>query len=270
MRPLWPLAVITFKEGIRNRAMYGIFLLALLLFVANFLICGMIMQEVGKVAVDVALSAVSFSGLLLVLFVGINLLAKDLDRRTIYMVLARPISRRHYIWGKFLGMAMLIGTATVMLGGCALLSIASVKWTFPSYFPRFAWSPVLLALLLITLMLVLLAGLSFLFASFATSSFVTLILTVVSYLIGHGVAAIKSLVESPAAVGIEVSATTVRVVKVAYYLFPNLSLFDIKVQAAHNLPVSWTYLAGTVAYGLFYTALAVTLAGLVFSRREFP
>lgn len=270
MRPLWPLAVITFKEGIRNRAMHGIFLLASLLFVANFLICGMIMQEVGKVAVDIALSAVSFSGLLLVLFVGINLLAKDLDRRTIYMVLARPISRKHYIWGKFFGNAALIVTATTVLGSCALLSIASVELAFPSYFPRFAWSPVLLALLLIALMLILLSGLSFLFASFATSSFVVLILTVISYLIGHGVAAIKALVEAPAAAGIEVSSTTVRIVQTAYYLFPNLSLFDIKVQAAHNLPVPWSYLAGTVAYGLFYTALVVALASLIFSRREFP
>lgn len=270
MRALWPLAVITYKEGIRNRAMYGIFLLALLLFAANFLICGMIMQEVGKVAVDVALSAVSFSGLLLVLFVGINLLAKDLDRRTIYMVLARPISRGQYIWGKFFGMAMLIISAVGCLGGCALLSIASVRWAFPGYFPRFALGPVVLALLLIALMLILLSAVSFLFASFTTSSFVTLILTIISYFIGHGVATIKALVEAPETVGIEVSTATVRLVKGAYYMFPNFSLFDIKIQAAHNLPVSGTYVAGTLAYGLIYSALVVTLAGLIFSRREFP
>jgi len=270
MKSTWPLAIITFKEGIRNRAIYGIFLLALLLFAANFLICGMIMQEVGKVAVDVALSAVSFSGLLLVLFVGINLLAKDLDRRTIYMVLARPISRRQYIRGKFIGMSLLIMTSIASLGSCAILSIYSVKWAFPNYFPRFAWGPVLWALALITMMLILLSALTFLFASFTTSSFVTLILTVVSYLIGHGVAAIKALVEAPETVGIEVSATTVRLVKGAYYLFPNLSLFDIKVQAAHNLPVSCNYLAGTLGYGMVYSALAITLAGMIFSRKEFP
>lgn len=270
MKTLWPLAIITFKEGIRNRAMYGIFLLALLLCAANFLICGMIMQEVGKVAVDIALSAVSFSGLLLILFVGINLLAKDLDRRTIYMVLARPISRGQYIWGKFLGMVLLIGTAVACLGSCALLSIYSVKWTFPNYFPRFAWEPVFWALALIALMLILLSALGFLFASFTTSSFITLILTVVSYLIGHGIAAIKALVENPEVVGIEVSAATLKLIKVAYYLFPNLSLFDIKLQAAHNLPVSWGYLVGTMTYGTVYTIITVSLAGLIFSRREFP
>ncbi|ABA89380.1 membrane protein, putative [Syntrophotalea carbinolica DSM 2380] len=270
MKSLVPLMVITFKEGIRNRAIFGIFLLALSLFAANFLICGMIMQEVGKVAVDVALSAVSFSGLLLVLFVGINLLAKDLDRRTIYMVLARPISRAQYIWGKFLGMALLIIVSVSFLGGGALLSIASVKWAYPSYFSRFAWGGILWALALIALMLILLSALSFLFASFASSSFVTLILTVISYFIGHGVAAIKVLVEAPQTVGIEVSATTVRLVETAYYLFPNLSVFDIKIQAAHNLPLSLMYMFWIVVYGIIYSGLAVTVAGFIFSRREFP
>ncbi|MEZ4600212.1 MAG: ABC transporter permease subunit [Syntrophotaleaceae bacterium] len=270
MNTVWPLAVITYKEGIRNRAIYGIFLLALLLFAANFLICGMIMQEVGKVAVDIALSAVSFSGLLLVLFVGINLLAKDLDRRTIYMVLARPISRSQYIWGKFVGMVLLILTTVASLGACAVLSIYSVKLTFPNYFSRFAWGPVIMALALIFVMLVLLTALSFLFASFTTSSFVTLILTVISYLIGNGVAAIKALVEAPEVVGIEIPKTTVRLINLAYYLFPNLSLFDIKVQASHNLPIPWTYFVGTMAYGIVYCTLAVLLSGLIFTRREFP
>lgn len=151
-----------------------------------------------------------------------------------------------------------------------MLSIYSVKWAFPDYFPRFAWAGIFWALALIAVMLVLLTALSFFFASFTTSSFVTLILTVVSYLIGHGVAAIKALVEAPETVGIEVSETTVRLVEAAYYLFPNLSLFDIKVQAAHNLPIPWSYLAGTLAYGVVYSGLAVTLAGLLFSRREFP
>src|SRR6266571_3348474 len=119
MKPLFPIAAITFKEGIRNRAIYGISIIALLMLVVNFLISQMIMREVGKVAVDIALSTVSFSGLLLVFFVGINLMAKDLDRKTIYMVLARPISRTQYMDGKFLGMVGLIVVSNVILGAFA-------------------------------------------------------------------------------------------------------------------------------------------------------
>lgn len=134
MRPLWPLAVITFKEGIRNRAMHGIFLLASLLFVANFLICGMIMQEVGKVAVDIALSAVSFSGLLLVLFVGINLLAKDLDRRTIYMVLARPISGSIISGANFLVMLLLLSRPPPFWAAALCFPLLPLNWLSPVIF----------------------------------------------------------------------------------------------------------------------------------------
>lgn len=270
MNAVWPISVITFKEGIRNRAIYGIFLLALLLLGANFLVCSMIMRDVGKVAVDVALSSVSFSGVLLVLFVGINLMAKDLDRRTIYMVLSRPVSRQKYILGKFLGMVLLLLAAVSLLSLFALLSIFLIKLTYADYFVRFSWGLILLALVFIFAMLVLLTALSFLFASFASTSFVTLVLTIVSYLIGHSVAAVKALVESPGVAGIEVSPATVKLVQVAYYAFPNLSLFNFKTQAAHALPVSAACIFWTSCYALFYSGLAVTLAALIFRKKEFP
>ena len=151
MMTLWPIALITFKEGIRNRALYGISLLALMLLIGNFLLSGMIMQEVGKVAIDIGLSTVTFSGLLVVFFVGINLMAKDLDKKTIYMVLARPISRSQYIVGKFFGMVMLILATVAILSAFTLLSMFLIKLSYPNYFQRFSWVMVLLALAYITL-----------------------------------------------------------------------------------------------------------------------
>lgn len=270
MTALWPIAVITFKEGIRNRAIYGISIFALLLLGANLLISGMIMQEVGKVAVDMALSTVSFTGLLLVLFIGINLMAKDLDKRTVYMVLSRPISRSQYILGKFLGMTLLILVTLSLLGIFAILSILMVKMSYPSYFQRFSWSMVLLAISFSALMLILLSALSFLFASFASTSFVTLVLTIISYIIGQSIADVKALVEAPDVVGIKVSPITVKAVQVAYYIFPNLSIFDIKTQAAHALIISSAYIFWAIFYGLIYTGIVITIASLIFRKREFP
>lgn len=270
MTVLWPIAVITFKEGIRNRAIYGISIFALLLLGANLLISSMIMQEIGKVAVDMALSTVSFAGLLLVLFVGINLMAKDLDKKTIYMVLSRPVSRSQYIFGKFLGMALLILTTISFLSLFALLSIFMVKISYPSYFPRFSWSLILLAISFITIALILLSALTFLFASFSSTSFITLVLTIISYIIGQSISDVKALVEAPQAVGIKVSPVTVKVVQAAYYIFPNLSLFDIKIQAAHGLAIPPSYIFWAFSYGIIYTALAIIVASAIFRRREFP
>jgi ABC-type transport system involved in multi-copper enzyme maturation permease subunit len=270
MTTLWPIALITFKEGIRNRSLYGITLLALLLLIANFLISGMFMQEIGKVAVDISLSSVSLSGLLLVLFVGINLMAKDLDKKTIYMVLSRPISRSQYIVGKFLGMVLLIIIAMVFLSMCALLSIQLIKMAYPTYFPRFSWPMILLALSFSTLALILLSALAFLFASFTSTSFITLVLTVIAYIIGQSLSDVKALVEAPQIVGIQVSSVTVKLVQIAYYLFPNLSLFDIKTQAAHGISPTPSYVFWVVSYGLVYITLSITCAALIFRRREFP
>jgi ABC-type transport system involved in multi-copper enzyme maturation permease subunit len=229
----------------------------------------MIPQDVGKVAVDMVLSAVSFTGLLLVLFIGINLLSKDLDRRTIYVVLSKQISRPQYVVGKFTGMAMLILATLFMLSLFAVVSLFTLKMIYPTSFQSFSWLSVLLALLFITLMLNMLSAISFLFASLTSSSFTTLILTIISYIIGQSLTAVKAIVEAPQAVGIHVSPISVKVVQFAYYLFPNLSLFDIKTQAAHGLSIPFPYIFWTVSYGVVYTCLVVTLAALIFRKKEF-
>jgi Cu-processing system permease protein len=270
MTPLWPIAFITFKEGIRNRALYGISLLALLLLSANQVIAGMVPRNVGKVAIDIALSTISLSGLLLVLFVGINLMAKDLDKRTIYMVLSRPLSRAQYIVGKFLGLALLIVVTMIFLSCFAVLSVLLLKVNYPDYFERFSWSLIFLAIGFTTLMLILLSSLSFLFASFTSTSFITLILTIISYLIGQSINDVKALVEAPQIAGIEASPVIVKLVQAAYYLFPNLSFFDIKLQAAHGLSLSGAYIFWTSTYGVVYTTLVISLAALIFRKKEFP
>lgn len=270
MRLLWPVAAITFKEGIRNRAIYGISLIALLMLVANFIISDMMGYDVGKVAVDMALSAVSFAGLLLVLFVGINLMAKDLDRKTIYMVLAKPISRGQYIIGKFLGVTMLIVACLGILSCFAAVSLLMIKLGHPNYFQGFSWSLVCLSFSFTTLMLILVSALSFLFASFTSTSFLTFIFTIISYIIGSSLNDVKALVEAPQAVGITVSPITVKVVQAAYYLFPNLSFFDIKLQAAHGLPIAPSYIVGVILYSVAYTTIVISAASLIFRKKEFP
>ena len=270
MSALLPIALITFKEGTRNRSFYGISLLALLLMGASFFISGMVIRDVGKVAVDMALSTVSFAGLLLVLFVGIDLMAKDLDKRTIYMVLARPISRQQYIVGKLLGISLLVVGTVFLLSIFAAISISAIKWANPDYFPRFSWGLVFLAEAFIAVSLILLSAMSFLFASVSSTSFLTLILTIMSYIIGHSLSSVKALVEAPQAAGITVSPLTVKLVQAAYFLFPNLSLFDIKMQAAHGLSLPMTYIIWTLCYGIVYICLVILFAALLFRKKEFP
>jgi Cu-processing system permease protein len=271
MTALWPIALITFKEGIRNRAIYGITLFALLLLGTTALIATMIPQDAGKVVVDMTLSTISFTGLLLVLFIGINLMAKDLDKRTIYSVLSRPISRSQYIIGKFIGMVILICVTIAALSVMSIANLFLLKMMIPETFVRLSSSTIVLAVLLIVLMLTLLSAVSFLFASFTSSSFVTLVLTIITYIIGTSLNGVKALVESSQQeIGFTVAPVTVKLIQSAYYIFPNLSLFDIKLQAAHGLTVHSSFIAWTVLYGLVYIVLSIALSALIFSKKEFP
>jgi ABC-type transport system involved in multi-copper enzyme maturation permease subunit len=270
MNVLWPIAVITLKEGIRNRAIYGISLFALMLLGLNLLVANMAPRDVGKVAVDMALSTVSFSGLLIVLFVGINLVAKDLDKKTIYMVLSKPISRSEYIIGKFFGVVFLLLSATGFISFFAIACLFVLKTGYANFFLRFSWPLVFLGIFFIMITLILLTALSFLFASFSSTSFITLVLTTISYLIGRSLGDIKALIETADISGQSVSPLTVKVIQVAYYLFPNLSFFDIKTQVAHGFPVPFSTVMWTIVYGIVYSTLAITAASIIFRKKEFP
>lgn len=270
MSRIWSVATITFKEGVRNRALYGIGVLALLLCGANILISGMVMREVGKVAVDVGLATTGFAGLLLLLFVTINQFASDLDQKTLYMILARPISRTNYLLGKYLGMLLLISVAMLILSFALVATIALVRLGSPDYFDRISWALIGLALIMNSFQLFLLCAISFFFASFASTSFMTLILTLVTYFIGHGLAAVKKILLSADQIGIQVSTFTVKMISVATWIFPNLALFDIRAQAAHGLWPSWAYIAGSATYAIVYIIMVLLAAVLIFRRREFP
>ena len=147
MTSIIALARITFKEGIRNRSLYGILLLALFLLGLNIAVAGFFMRDVGKVTVDMNLSALSLSGLLLVLFVGVNLMAKDIDRKTIHLVLSKPISRGQYIWGKYLGIQMFVLVSMGLLLVFSLATVGLLKALYPAYFGSFSWWVYLLACL---------------------------------------------------------------------------------------------------------------------------
>ena len=269
MKRTWAVALITFKEGIKNRVIFGIFIIALLLFAATTVITTLFMRDVVKVAVDLSLATVSFAGLLTLFFVGINLFSKDIDKRTIYMVISRPVSRSQYLVGKFFGLLLLALTVGSLLGVLSSLPIIMSKNFY--YYPeaRFAWDVFFIAVVYIFLKLAVVSSIITFFASFTSYSFMTLVLTLVTYIIGESTEGVRSLLLSGVEVD-KVSPLLSTMVKIAYYVFPNMSAFDLKIQAAHGLPVSSSYLFWTALYGIVYMTAIISAGTLFFRRREFP
>lgn len=268
MRVVLAIALLTYKEGVRSKALLGILILSLLLFGGSFLVSGMIMQEVGKVAVDSSLSVFSFSGLLLILFVGTNLLSKDLDKKTVYFFLSKPISRNQYILGKYIGLALLCIAASLVIGFLSFSNIYLTKVMYPNYFVRFSPWLILLSMLYGACSFLILAALVVLFSVLSSSSFISFILVVLSYLVGHSIDDFNALVEASASMGVKVAPLTQYFIKIVFFILPNLAIFDIKAAAAHVLSIRLVDTFWVMAYCVSYITLTLVAAMLIFRHRE--
>lgn len=269
MKGMLSLAYITFKEGIRSKAIFGIFIMALLAFAATVTLINLFMRDIVKVAADLSLTTISFSGLLMVLFIGTSLLSKDIDKRTIYMVLSRPVSRTEYTIGKFLGLCLLVISGMLFLGVVSSLPVYFSALSYENPMSIFKWRIYFTAIALITMKLMLISSIIIFFSSITSTSFITLILTIATYIVGSTNETVKGLLDVKME-GVEISPQMAAVIKGVYYVFPNLSAFDLKLQAAHGLPIPAGYIPWLIVYWLFYISIMVLAGSLIMSRREFP
>lgn len=268
MNRILALAFITYKEGIRNRSLFGILFFSLFVLGLNIAVAGFFMREVGKVTVDMNLSALSFSGLLLVLFVGLNLIAKDIDKKTIQLVLSKPISRVEYIWGKYLGILLFVLVSLLVLQALSCATIFLLINLYPGYFGQFSWAIFFAASFFIFVKLAVLSAIAVFFSSVTTSSFVTLIFSICAYIVGETIEEVVFYLKSGFGAE-EISASMQKSIEWIAYIFPNLSVFDFHIEAAHGLPIALERLGFSLGYAAGYIALLLLLASLIFRRREF-
>jgi len=270
MKSIFSLAMITFKEGIRNRALFGIVLLALFLFGFNITVAGFFMRDIGKVTVDMNLSALSFAGLLLVFFVGINLMAKDIDRKTIHLVLSKPISRAQYIWGKYLGLQFFVSVSLLLLFTCSCLTIGLLLNLYPDYFVGFSWLNFLIACFFILVKFAVLTAIVVFFSSITSSSLITLIFSLSSYIAGVTIEEVIFYLKTEMAMQEKIISETLQIfIDTISYLIPNFSVFDFTLEAAHGLAISSQRIFLSLGYGAVYISILLILASYIFSRREF-
>ena len=261
------LALATFTEGIRHRALWAIVCLAVLLIMANIFVAQLFTWDLGKVSVEFGLSAVALTGLLLVFFLGLKILADDLERHRISLIMSRPVAGWQYIVGKFLGLGMILLAAALILGLGAVLSMHYVLWQFPAYVPpQFSWTTYTMALASQWLGLVMMLAVSVFCFSFASQPFVALLLTVAVYFIGQNMELLRQVVVENTHAGILTGKE--QVVVALSWIFPNLSLFDRKAAAAYGLAFGAQEFGLLLLYCLSYSALLLFLATRFFNRKE--
>ena len=268
MRAITLVALHVFRDSVRDKVLYSIVAFAVVLMSASYLIGELTAGEDLKIIKDLGLAAMSLLGLFIAIFIGVGLIAKEMDRRSIYAVLVKPVRRHEFIIGKYLG---LVGTLIANLGVMAVayyVVLAYMGWKLHpatlAVAPAPATDPrLLIAIGLIACELALVTAVALFLSTFSSSAFLSAGLTAATYIAGQFGADLKNfeqVVESPFAG---------RIARWLYYVLPNFAAFDVKMQAVHALPIEPGYVLYTVAYGLTYIALLLGGAVLIFSRRDF-
>lgn len=256
---------ITLKGIFRDRVFQGIMALAVLfIFIPSA--ASLSMRQVTELSITLSLSLISFILLLLAVFLGATSLWKDIERRYTFGVLSLPISRSSYLLGRFLGLALFLLLTSAVLGAAACVAIEVSSAIYPSDRPV-VWGYVLLALLFATLKYILLVAVALLLSTVSTSFFLPVFGTICTFLASGITQQVYEYVHSPAAAE-SVAPQLKPAVNAAYYLLPNLSGFDLKVNAIYSIPPDFAGLGITCAYFLAYTALLLGGAMLLFNRRE--
>ena len=267
MRAIKSVAVNVFRESVRDRVPYNLVLFAVLLIASSYLIGQLTAGQDVKIIKDLGLAATSIFGLFIAIFIGIGLVSKEVERRSIYALLSKPVSRAQFIAGKYAGLVLTLAVNVTVMAVALYIILAYMVWSVPSTI-RAGWDapgadPALLkAIFLIFIELMLVTAIALFFSTFS-SPILSAALTFGFYVVGHFNADLKNfdrVVDSKAA------ALLARGV---YHVLPDLSAFDVKTEVVHGLPVTAGYLASTAAYGLAYVTALLLIATFIFSRRDF-
>ena len=268
MRSVIPfVAASVFRESVRDKVLYNLVFFAVLLIGASLLLSQLTAGQDVKIIKDLGLAATSMFGLFIAVFVGIGLVWKEVERRSVYSLLAKPIRRRDFILGKYLGLVLTLAVNIAIMAAALYAVLAYQAWITPPELAA-AWEAsaadpaLLVAIGLIFLQLTLVTAIALFFSTFS-SPLLSAALTFGLYVIGHFNADLRNfeqVVDSPAVAWIA---------RALYYLLPNLAPFDVKAQVVHGQAIAPGYVLLTAAYAVVYVAMLLVAASWVFSRKDF-
>lgn len=247
----------TFKESVRDKVLYNLIVFALLLIGAAILFGSISVGIERIILVNLGLSSISVFGLLMAIFIGIGLVSKEIERRTIYTILSKPVHRAEFIVGKFLGLllTLLVNTAIMTAGFYAAIFYQKRSLGVEDLVA-------LQAVYFILLQLALVVGLALLFSCISTP-ILSAVFTFCLYVIGNLLGDIRWFGQETGSAAVE------NVTAVLYYLLPNFGDFNVIARVAHGLPIPGTLLLANSLYALLYITILLSAAILIFEEREF-
>ena len=256
-RRIAAIALHNFKESVRDRVLYNLVLFALLMIGAAILFGSISVGIERAILVNLGLSSISIFGLLISIFIGIGLVAKEIEKRTIYNILSKPVWRAEFILGKYFGLLLTLAVNTAIMTAGFYLALLYQDHRLE----RADLAP-LEAIYLILLQLALVVALALLFSCVSTP-ILSALFTFCFFFAGHFLADLRALGHHSG------SALLGAILNVLYYLLPDFGAFSVIGPAAHGHRVPSYLLVGNSLYALLYATILISAAVLVFEEREF-
>ena len=266
MRVIGHVAVNVFKESVRDKVLYNLVAFAVLLMAASYLIGQLTAGQDVKIIKDLGLASISIFGLLIAIFIGIGLVWKEVEKRSIYTLLPKPMRRQQFLLGKYVGLVLTLAINIAVMTAAFYAVLALMRRLEPGIDAASAapaTDPAMLkAIALIMVELMLVTAIAVFFSTFS-SPFLSAVLTAGLWVAGHFNSDLRNFG------AIVASPVLAQITRAIYFVLPNFSAFDVKSQVVHAQAVPVRYLALTSAYGFAYIALVLAGAVWIFARRDF-
>jgi ABC-type transport system involved in multi-copper enzyme maturation permease subunit len=247
-------ALNTFKETIRNKVLYNILLAAAVALLIALSFGDLSVMSRVQVMADFGLATMSLTGLLLAVFIGVGVLGTEINDKTVYGVLCKPVGRTQFIIGKFLGLFVTLVLNFLLIALIFVTAITVLAGQMPH-------TDIFAAVFLLMMEMSVIIAAAILASCFTTPTLAA-IFTLAFYAAGH----LNDLISLSADAQINSAMKTVLVI--LHYALPNLEHFNIRTQVVFDLPVANGFIWLACLYGLFYTALLLLLSSLLFARKD--
>jgi Cu-processing system permease protein len=247
------LMLSTFRETVRDRIFYLVGVFGFIMLASTAVLSPLTVGAQGKIMTDVGLAAMSLFGLLVVVFVGTSMVRKEMDKGTILTIMSKPVGRREYLLGKYLGLNLTLLCMLVVMGALFLLMTFLAPGTFSlRYVPVFY----------LTLLELMIINAAAVFFSTCVSPILAAVFTLGVFVVGHLSQSIKDFG------ALQGSVFQQRMSEFVYYLIPNLEVFNVRGDVVHGLSVAPDHLGLATLYGLGWVGVLMLCAGAVFARKE--
>ena len=244
---------VTFWEIVQDKVLYNILICTVLLLGVGVLASRLSFVRPERIILDFGLSALNISCALIATFYGASMLGREFDRRTIYVALARPISRPQFVLGKYAGLGVVILVNWVLM---SIAYLAILSFTGGSANPT-----LIIALLLILMQSWMIAGIAMVFSSISTTS-LSVMMTIGMYLIGNNISQIRFVATRVRSVTASATLNALATV------LPNLEYFNLDTKVTYGLPVSFSFWMTSLGYGAVISALCLLSAGILIHWKE--